>query len=87
MYALQKCQGLSCSGANKPRSADSGFSLIEVLVASTVFSLGLAGFTALLLSSIIGSAEARREAAAKREAAANDRAAQSTDPQARPCRP
>ncbi len=39
----------------------SGFSLIEVLVASTVFSLGLAGFSALLLASIISSAEARRE--------------------------
>lgn len=38
-----------------------GYSLIEVLVASAVFSLGLAGFTALLLGSIIGSAEARRE--------------------------
>jgi type IV pilus assembly protein PilV len=64
VYALQKRQGHSCSGANKPRSADSGFSLVEVLVASTVFSLGLAGFTALLLSSIIGSAEARREGVA-----------------------
>lgn len=43
------------------KARNSGFSLIEVLIASTVFSLGLAGFTALLLSSIIGSAEARRE--------------------------
>jgi len=39
----------------------SGFSLIEVLVASTVFSLGLAGFSALLLASIISSSDARRE--------------------------
>jgi len=39
----------------------SGFSLLEVLVASTVFSLGLAGLAALLLTSINGSAEARRE--------------------------
>ncbi len=38
-----------------------GFSLLEVLVATTVFSLGLAGFAALLLTSIIGSAQARRE--------------------------
>jgi len=39
----------------------SGFSLIEVLVATTVFSLGLAGLAALLLVSITGSADARRE--------------------------
>ena len=38
-----------------------GFSLLEVLVASTIFSLGLAGLAALLLSSVYGSAEARRE--------------------------
>jgi type IV pilus assembly protein PilV len=49
--------------------ANCGFSLIEVLIASTVFSLGLAGFTALLLSSIIGSAEARREGIASMAAA------------------
>lgn len=47
----------------------SGFSLIEVLVASTVFSLGLAGFSALLLTSIISSAEARREGIASVAAA------------------
>lgn len=40
---------------------NSGFSLLEVLVAVTVFSLGLAGFAALLLTSIIGSTQARRE--------------------------
>lgn len=34
---------------------------MEVLVASTVFSFGLAGFAALLLTSIIGSTQARRE--------------------------
>ncbi len=39
----------------------SGFSLIEVLIASIVFSLGLAGFSALLLASIISSSDARRE--------------------------
>jgi len=38
-----------------------GFSLLEVLVASTVFSLGLAGLAALLLTSMTGSAEARHE--------------------------
>jgi type IV pilus modification protein PilV len=69
VYVLQKCQGYKCSGANKSKFADPGFSLIEVLIASTVFSLGLAGFTALLLSSIIGSAEARREGIASMAAA------------------
>ena len=39
----------------------SGFSLLEVLVASTVFALGLAGFAALLLASITGSTQAHRE--------------------------
>ncbi len=38
-----------------------GFSLIEVLVATTVFSVGLAGLAALLLVSITGAADARRE--------------------------
>jgi len=46
-----------------------GFSLLEVLVASTIFSLGLAGFAALLLASIIGSAQARREGIAALAAA------------------
>jgi type IV pilus modification protein PilV len=69
VYALQKCQGYKNSGASKPRFADPGFSLIEVLIASTIFSLGLAGFTALLLTSIIGSAEARREGIASMAAA------------------
>ena len=51
------------------RKACAGFSLIEVLVASTVFSLGLAGFSALLLASIINSSEARREGIASVAAA------------------
>jgi type IV pilus assembly protein PilV len=42
-------------------AAFKGFSLLEVLVASTVFSLGLAGITALLLTNIIASSEARHE--------------------------
>ena len=46
-----------------------GFSLIEVLVASTIFSLGLAGFSALLLASIISSSGARREGIASVAAA------------------
>ena len=45
-----------CSGC-----ANAGFSLVEVLIAGTVFSLGLAGFAALLMSSMIGSSQARRE--------------------------
>ena len=46
-----------------------GFSLLEVLIAMTVFSLGLAGFAALLLTSIIGSTQARREGIATMAAA------------------
>ena len=69
MVALRKCREYGYTGANKFRLDNSGFSLIEVLIASTVFSLGLAGFTALLLSSIIGSAEARREGIASMAAA------------------
>jgi type IV pilus modification protein PilV len=42
---------------------------LEVLIASTVFSLGLAGFAALLLTSIIGSTQARREGIAAMAAA------------------
>ncbi|MGA9572825.1 MAG: type IV pilus modification protein PilV [Lysobacterales bacterium] len=43
------------------KSRSCGFSLLEVLIAATVFSLGLAGFAALLLTSSIGSTQARRE--------------------------
>lgn len=46
-----------------------GFSLLEVLVAGAVFSFGLAGLSALLLVSIIGSAEARIEGIASIAAA------------------
>ena len=41
-----------------------GFSLLEVLIAGTVFSIGLAGLAALLLANIISSAEARNESTA-----------------------
>ena len=69
MFAFQKIHPAKSTGTNQNKSGNSGFSLIEVLIASTVFSLGLAGFTALLLSSIIGSAEARREGIASIAAA------------------
>jgi len=51
VLVFQQHQGQWHSNVLKP--GNSGFSLIEVLVASTVFSLGLAGFSALLLASII----------------------------------
>jgi len=51
---------VSALRCRQPRK-NSGFSLLEVLVASAVFSLGLAGLAALLLSSINSSADARRE--------------------------
>ena len=69
MFSLQKYPGYKQSTVDELELRNSGFSLIEVLVASTVFSLGLAGFTALLLSSVIGSAEARREGIASIAAA------------------
>lgn len=43
---------------------NSGFSLIEVLIASLVFAFGLAGFAGLLLASITGSSSARSDGAA-----------------------
>ena len=61
MFESHKCREIHWPGTNRLRFANSGFSLLEVLVATTVFSLGLAGFAALLLSSIIGSTQARRE--------------------------
>jgi len=48
----------------KAPDAMAGFSLLEVLVAGTVFSIGLAGLSALLLTNIIGSAEARHQGTA-----------------------
>ena len=69
MLVLQPYQGNRWSGTYKFKSGSSGFSLLEVLIASTVFSLGLAGFAALLLTSIIGSTQARREGIAAMAAA------------------
>ena len=62
-------QAIQNRGIKNLNVACSGFSLIEVLIASTIFSLGLAGFSALLLTSIISSAEARREGIASIAAA------------------
>lgn len=41
-----------------------GFSLIEVLVAAAIFSLGLAGLSLMLMRSVHGSVEARNRTAA-----------------------
>ena len=51
------------------KCGNSGFSLLEVLIATTVFSLGIAGYAALLLTNIIGSTQARREGIASIAAA------------------
>lgn len=69
MFTAQRKRSDKWSGSQKCGAGCPGFSLIEVLVASTVFSLGLAGFAALLLASIISSAEARRESIASMAAA------------------
>ena len=69
MLAAQRKRGRRWLEDGKYDTDCSGFSLIEVLVASTVFSFGLAGFAALLLASIISSAEARRESIASMAAA------------------
>lgn len=69
MSGLVKNRGSKQEGRCCAMPPGAGFSLLEVLVASTVFSLGLAGFAALLLSSMIGSAQARRETIASKAAA------------------
>ena len=45
-----------------------GFSLIEVLVASTIFSIGLAGVASLLATSISASSTSRKQSVATRAA-------------------
>jgi type IV pilus modification protein PilV len=61
VFVQQPYRACGESGTFRSKTRCAGFSLLEVLVAGTVFSLGLAGFAALLLTSIIGSAQARRE--------------------------
>ncbi len=69
MFALWEIRTCRHPGTGQSKTNCHGFSLIEVLVASTIFSFGLAGFAALLLASIISSAEARRDGIASMAAA------------------
>ena len=69
MFVARKIGHKHHRTTNSFRHPCSGFSLLEVLVASTVFSLGLAGLAALLLASISGSAAARRMGTASMAAA------------------
>lgn len=61
MFSFQSYQRFQYSRVQAAECRARGFSLLEVLIAATVFSLGLAGFAALLLASSSGSTEARRE--------------------------
>ena len=49
-------------------SAEKGFSLIEVTVAAAIFSLGLAGLSLLLLTAVMGTAEAGHQTMASTKA-------------------
>jgi len=64
VFEFKSYQEYRSPKARKFKYRGSGFSLLEVLIATTVFSFGLAGFAALLLTSIIGSTQARRESIA-----------------------
>jgi type IV pilus assembly protein PilV len=69
VFSLRKHNKKEYVGHALPMTETLGFSLIEVLVAGTVFSLGLAGLAALLLASITGSSQARGQSIASMAAA------------------
>jgi len=49
-------------------SKQAGFSLIEVMVAAAIFSMGLAGLSLLLLTAVMGTAEAGHQTVASTKA-------------------
>jgi type IV pilus assembly protein PilV len=51
-----------------PASTELGFSLIEVTVAAAIFSMGLAGLSMLLLTAVMGTAEAGHQTVASTKA-------------------
>jgi type IV pilus assembly protein PilV len=60
---------LFCGRASASRKGHRGFSLIEVLVAAVIFSLGLGGLSLMLLNSAQGSLSARNQTTAAMHAA------------------
>lgn len=62
--------GTHSVAGRKLRTGSGGFSLIEMLVATTVFSFGMGGMAALMLSSAGGMAEAEHHSVAHLSAAA-----------------
>lgn len=53
---------------NDHRYAESGFSLIEVTIAAAIFSMGLGGLSLLLLTAVMGTAEAGHQTMATNKA-------------------
>jgi len=51
-----------------PVNTESGFSLIEVTVAAAIFSMGLGGLSLLLLTAVMGTAEAGHQTVASTKA-------------------
>jgi len=52
----------------KRNSCESGFSLIEVIIAAAIFSTGLGGLSLLLLTAVMGTAEASHQTIASTSA-------------------